>query len=94
MIISRTQIQNLIKDVNTNEKLKEKKVKIPDKKDLDIVETGKAYQIAKNIINNMPEVREDRLANVQQAIKTGTYSVSDEEIAEKMIARSLVDKLI
>lgn len=94
MIISRTQVQSLLKDATCDKKVIEKKVKIPNRKDLNFAETGKAYQIAKKIINDMPEVREDRLVNVQQAIRTGTYSVSDEEIAEKMIARSLVDKLV
>lgn len=100
MKISSTQVQSLIKDYDKNQKNADQKnvnakEMAADIKNIDQVnDTGKAYHIAKKIINDAPEIREDRLADVQKALKTGTYSVSDEEIAEKMISRSLVDKLV
>lgn len=97
MIISRAQVANLLNDIAKNEKrsnVTNKEDKKIGENDLKVIETGKAFEMARKVINDAPEIREDRLANVAQALSTGTYTVSDEEIAEKMIARSLVDKLV
>lgn len=54
----------------------------------------RAYSAAKEIIRDLPDIREERLANIQKQVKSGTYEITDEEVAEKMIGRSLVDKLV
>lgn len=38
-----------------------------------------------NQMNELPEIREDRISQLQQAIKNGTYAVSAEQLAEKLI---------
>lgn len=40
-----------------------------------------------------PEVREEKVAEVREAIQQGTYKVTGREIAEKMLGRTLADRL-
>lgn len=49
---------------------------------------------ARKVIGDAPEVREDRIKELKESIKKGDYDRSGEEIANKMIARSLVDSLL
>lgn len=102
MIISNNQILNLIQQYRKQDKVyqanKEEAgtnlraaVQADEAK---ISEDTKAFQMAKELIRDLPEVREDRLANVQRLVNKGTYEISDDEIAEKMIGRTLVDKLV
>ena len=52
---------------------------------LEISQVGKDYQIAKQAIKSVPDVREDRVNELKAAIAAGTYNVSDEDIADKII---------
>jgi len=61
---------------------------------LSVSKDARAFSMAKDVIRDLPEIREDRLALIQKRVKTGTYEVTEEEVAAKMIGRSLVDKLV
>ena len=90
MIISNNQIQSLLAQY-----LKQDTKKVgPEKKEKSVTEDVRAYSAAKEMIRELPDIREDRLANIQKHVKSGTYEITDEEVAEKMIGRSLVDKLV
>ncbi len=52
---------------------------------VEISQMGKDYQIAKQAVGSAPDIREDRVAELKAAIASGTYNVSDEEIADKII---------
>jgi negative regulator of flagellin synthesis FlgM len=64
----------------------------PTKKTNDIRDTvsfssiGKDIQVAKQAVSAAPDVREDVVAKYKAAIKNGTYDVSGEAFAEKMLA--------
>ena len=47
---------------------------------------GKDIQVAKQAVNAAPDVREDLVAKYKAAIKNGTYDVSSEEFADKILA--------
>ena len=47
---------------------------------------GKDYQIAKNALANVPDVRQDKVDSLKQRISEGNYNVSSEEFADKLIA--------
>ena len=49
-------------------------------------QSAKDYQVAKNAIAESSNVREDRVAEMKEALASGTYNVSSQEIAEKMIS--------
>jgi negative regulator of flagellin synthesis FlgM len=36
-------------------------------------------------LSNVPEIRQDRVAQVSQALQNGTYSVSNKQIAQSML---------
>ncbi len=38
-----------------------------------------------NEMNKLPEIRKDRISQIQRAIENGTYSVSAEKLAKKII---------
>ncbi len=54
---------------------------------------SKELQAVRQAVAQAPEVREEKVAELREAIKSGRYDVTGEEIAEQMLARSLVDKL-
>lgn len=47
---------------------------------------GKDMQIAKNALNSVPDVRQERVDVLKESIANGTYQVSAESFAEKMLA--------
>ena len=65
----------------------------PSKKTNDIRDTvsfssiGKDFQIAKQAVGAAPDVREDVVASLKAAIKNGTYDVSGEAFADKLLAK-------
>lgn len=52
---------------------------------LELSQAGKDLQIAKAAVAGVPAVREDRIAAIKEAMENGTWSVSDDELAEKML---------
>ena len=101
MIISNSQILSLLQKYQKQDRVYEanrgagKNLKSTIGADeAKISENAKAYQMARDLIRELPEIREDRLVNVQRLVKKGSYEISDDEIAEKMIGRTIVDKLV
>lgn len=45
------------------------------------------------LVKGLPDVREGRVAELRKAIQAGTYHVDSAQVAEKMVARFLVDRL-
>jgi len=48
---------------------------------------GKDLQIAKQAVKDAPDVRESVTAPLKESIKAGTYSVSGEDFASKLLAK-------
>ena len=47
---------------------------------------GKDMQIAKTALSSVPDVREDRVKALKESIANGTYQVSAESFADKLLA--------
>lgn len=47
---------------------------------------GSLIQKAMQELNKLPDIREDRVAEVQNKLKTGSYNISGEEIIQKIKA--------
>jgi negative regulator of flagellin synthesis FlgM len=45
------------------------------------------------LIQSIPDVREDRVDQVRSQIERGTYNIKAEKIAEKIIGGSLIDEV-
>lgn len=53
----------------------------------EISQTGKDLQVAKQAVKDAPDVREDKVNKIKEQLAAGTYHVSAEEFADKMVNR-------
>ncbi len=58
--------------------------KTDSKDSVEISSFGNAYQVAKQAAAQSSDVREDRVREIQAQMAAGTYSVSIEDVADKM----------
>lgn len=58
---------------------------------VDISSTAQEIQRVKQLINRLPDVREDRVQALKAQIDQGTYNVSGQDIADLIIRRALAD---
>jgi len=99
MIISSGQVQNLLK---TYSKLMKRPGSaavnevMPAKSKDNVVISGEAklMQRALQAVRQAEDIRQDKVDQIRQAVTAGTYEVSPDQVAEKMIYRALVDKLV
>lgn len=69
-------------------KTEEKRVNSSSFKDqLLLSAAGKDAQIAKQAVANTPDVREDVVAALKEQINNGTYEVSTEDFANKLLEK-------
>ena len=71
---------------NTVNKAEKKKVEA-EKDKLHISQAGRDYQIARKAVAEAPDVREDLVADIKSRLEAGTYEVSADAFAEKVIAK-------
>ncbi len=62
--------------------------KADDKLEYEISETAKSYSAAKTAVAQAPDVRADKIADIKARIAAGTYNVSAEDIAEKILGNA------
>lgn len=80
------QVTQLYKTNSTKKTYATSRTQAADK--LEISQMGKDYQVAKNAVAAAPDVREDKVNAIKQALASGTYNVSMEEVADKLINSS------
>ncbi len=51
---------------------------------VEISQFGKDFHIAKQAVQEAPDIREDLVNSVKERIKAGTYNVSNDELAAKL----------
>lgn len=54
---------------------------------LEISQTGKDYQVAKQAVTATPDIREDKMNDIKQRMAAGTYNVNSQEVADKLVER-------
>lgn len=52
---------------------------------VEISQVGKDYQIAKQAVAQVPDIREDKVNQIKQAMISGTYNVGAKEVADKLV---------
>ncbi|MBR2895659.1 MAG: flagellar biosynthesis anti-sigma factor FlgM [Oscillospiraceae bacterium] len=80
------QVTQLYKTNSTKKAYKTSTTQAADR--LEISQMGKDYQIAKNAVAAAPDVRADKVNAIKQQLASGTYNVSMEEVADKLINSS------
>lgn len=98
MIISKTQVQGILKlyarDYRIDRVDSPAKAQGVFKRDeLMISDASRLKQKAMQAAKEAEDIRLDRVAGLQQRIFAGTYVLADDEVAEKMIHRAIVDEL-
>jgi len=58
---------------------------------VDLSTMAKDIQQAKVEVSKVPDVREEKVQELKAQVDKGTYNVSGEQIANKMVGESLVD---
>jgi negative regulator of flagellin synthesis FlgM len=98
MIISKAQVQNLLQVYGRNKnvnRVESKSATQSIKKDaLAISDESRVKQKAMQAIRQADDIRLDKVEDLRERISTGTYTVNEDEVAEKMIERAIVDRLI
>jgi negative regulator of flagellin synthesis FlgM len=62
----------------------------PEEK-VDLSTRAKEIQQAKVEVSKAPDVREEKVQEIKSQVEQGTYNVSGEQIANKMVGESIVD---
>lgn len=78
-----TQVQKIFNSKNTNKTKETAKAGHSDQ--LQISSVGKDIQTAKQAVANSPDVRIDVIAPIKASINSGTYNVSGESFADKLL---------
>jgi negative regulator of flagellin synthesis FlgM len=98
VIISKAQVQNLLQVYGRNKnvnRVESTSATQSIKKDaLAISDESRIKQKAMQAIRQSDDIRLDKVRDLQERISAGTYTVNEDEVAEKMIERAIVDRLI
>ena len=80
---------NQITQIYNNSAIKQQeKTKRPGFSDaLQISDAGKDFQTASQALASVPDVREDVVANIKAQIADGSYYVSNNAIADKLLSK-------
>ena len=60
---------------------------------VNISDAAKEIQEVREELDNIPDVRADKVEQLKNQIENGTYEIKSEEIAEKMLKDSLLNDL-
>ncbi|MGB4303379.1 MAG: flagellar biosynthesis anti-sigma factor FlgM [Syntrophomonadaceae bacterium] len=98
MIISKAQVQNLLQVYNKNKNVN-RADSVPAAKSvkrdaLAISDESRIKQKAMQAIRQAEDVRMEKVEELRESISMGTYTLSEDQVAEKMIERAIVDRLI
>lgn len=55
---------------------------------------AKQIQKAKELIDSLPDIREEKVAEIRARIESGEYQIDGEKIASKMVEESLLNELL
>lgn len=99
MIISNKQIQSVLKVYSEQNNISKnaKTEKMQPRKGQDQVILSSSVQEFGQVLQRavaMSDVRPERVKELSKKIQAGTYQVDSKDVADKMIGRSLVDKLL
>ncbi len=87
-------ISKVIKIYNKNIAKTNKAQSIKGKKDKIILsKNAQSYNFATNIINQLPDIRYEKIKEIEKQYNEGTYNITGKEIAAKMLSRNIDKKV-
>ena len=81
------QVAQLYQSSNTKNTTQAAKTNGMGRDQVQISSTGKDYNVAKAAVSEAADIREDLVADIKARIKAGTYEVSTEDFAEKLLSQ-------
>lgn len=60
--------------------------------DVHITDRAFEFNRIREVINKLPEIREEKIRSINSQIQTGKYSVSAEEIASKLLGEIIIGR--
>ena len=86
---------NQVQEKNKVDPSKEKPEKSAVKADTVVIsDAAKRIQEAKVQLDELPDVREDKVAQLKKQIENGTYEVNAEKTADKLIKEHLINDIL
>jgi negative regulator of flagellin synthesis FlgM len=58
---------------------------------VDISSRAKEIQLAKAVIDSLPEIRDAKVQELKTQIEQGSYKIDSDKLAKKMVRESLID---
>ena len=85
---------NQVQDKDKVESLNDQAEKQQAKADtVELSDMGKRVQEAHKQLETIPDIREDKVAQLKEQIENGTYEPDAEKVAEKMLKDSLLNDM-
>lgn len=81
------QVAQLYQTSNTKNTTAASKANSMGRDQVQISSTGKDYQVAKTAVSESADIREDLVADIKARIKAGTYDVSSDDFAAKLLSQ-------
>lgn len=98
MLISNQQVNSVIKAYNVAGSQKNRTIQQTESvrrgDSLLLSPEARELQLIQKNIAQTPEVRLDLVAELKEAIAKGEYKVTSEQVAQRMLVRSLVDRIV
>ena len=81
------QVAQLYQTSNTKNVSQAAKTNQMGRDEVQISSTGRDYNVAKAAVSESADIREDLVADIKARIKNGTYDVSAEDFADKLLSQ-------
>jgi negative regulator of flagellin synthesis FlgM len=66
-------------------------VSVKPEETVDLSTKAKDIQQAKNALNSLPDIREEKVQEIKTQVDKGTYNVDAGKVADKMVKDSIID---
>ena len=98
MLIPRTQIQSLLQVYGKSTKSSIDKTNsaraVMGQDALNISSESKIKQRAMQAAKQSPDIRTDKIDALKERISAGTYNISNDEVAERIIEQAILDRFV
>jgi len=85
---------NLQKPDKTKSKGTDEKVEVLSKDQITVSDSAKEIGRLQLEVSKVPEIRDDRVNEVKNAINAGTYNVKGEAVAGKLLKEAIIDSTV
>ena len=86
---------NIVKETNNKKKdIKKEETTTINNDIVDISGKSEIFSFAKKNIENIPDIRTDKVNALKDKIENGEYKIDEEQVADKIIKDHIIDELV